>query len=73
VNGAGAALGHPAAIFGAGEADLFADDPQERGVRLHLHVANISIDVELCHEFPLASFFDANFVAAALSAANEKD
>src|SRR5215831_13981286 len=73
VNGAGAALGHPAAIFGAGEADLFADDPQERSVRLHLHVANTAVDVELCHECPLASFFDANFGVAALSAANEKD
>src|SRR5262249_4983604 len=64
VNGGGAALGDPATIFGAGEADLFADDPQERGVRLHLHVANTSVDVELCHELPLANFFDANFVVA---------
>ena len=54
VHGAGAALRDAAAVFRAGEADLLADDPQERGICFHLDVADSSIDVELCHELPLA-------------------
>src|SRR5215831_987112 len=57
VHGAGAALGDAAAIFRAGEADLLADDPQEGRVGLYLHVTYTSIDVELCHERPLANVF----------------
>src|SRR5262249_54268717 len=57
VHGAGAALGDAAAIFRAGEADLLADDPQERRVGLCLHVTYTSIDIELCHEHPLANVF----------------
>ena len=40
VHRAGAALRDAAAVFGAGEADLLADDPQERRVGLDLHVAH---------------------------------
>src|SRR5262249_7351714 len=65
VHGAGAALGDPAAVFRAGEADLFADDPQERGICLHLHVADTAVDVELCHEFPLASSSTRNLLLPA--------
>ena len=39
VHGAGAALRDAAAVFGAGQADLLADDPQQRRVGLDLHVA----------------------------------
>jgi hypothetical protein len=53
VHGAGAALRNAASIFGAGETDLLADHPKERGVRLDLHVADIAIDAELSHERPL--------------------
>src|SRR5262249_61436786 len=49
VHRAGAALGDAAPILGAGEADLLADHPQERRVRLHVHIMNGAIDIELCH------------------------
>ena len=52
VNGAGAALRDAAAVFGAGEPDLFADDPQQRRIGRHLHVAILAIDVESCHSHP---------------------
>src|SRR5215510_16539544 len=55
VHGAGAALRDAAAVFRAGEADLLADHPQERGIRLDLHVVDFAVDVEFCHELPLAS------------------
>src|SRR5262249_26130116 len=54
VHRAGAALRDAAAVFRAGEADLLADHPQERGIGLHLHVTDTAIDVELSHELPLA-------------------
>src|SRR5262245_54675461 len=59
VHGARATLSDPAAILGAGQADLLADDPQQRRVGLHLHVANLAIDVELCHVRPPATRVDA--------------
>ena len=43
VDGAGAALGDAAAVLGAGQADMLADRPQQRRVR---------IDVD-CEAFPL--------------------
>ena len=49
VHRARAALRDAAAVFGAGEADLFADHPQKRRVRLGLHVTHFAVDVELCH------------------------
>src|ERR1043166_3083515 len=49
-----AALGDAAAEFRAGETDLLPDHPQERHIRLRLHVAYLAIDVELGHERPLA-------------------
>src|SRR5262249_5432397 len=50
VHRAGAALRDAAAILRAGQADLLADDPQERCVGLHLHVAYPAVDVELWHD-----------------------
>src|SRR5262245_47676586 len=38
VHGAGAALRDAAAVLGAGETDLLADHPQQRGVRFHVDV-----------------------------------
>src|SRR4051812_24606744 len=67
VHGAGAALGYAATVFRAGETDLLADDPQERGVRLYLHVADIAVDVELCHELPLAELPSTRTLIVALS------
>src|SRR5258708_16228992 len=55
VHGAGAALSDATAIFRSGEADLLADHPQERRIWFHLHVTNAAIDIELCHERPLAN------------------
>src|SRR5262249_50126071 len=49
MDGAGAALRNTATVLGTGETDLLADDPQKRGVRLHLHVTRLPIDVESCH------------------------
>src|ERR1700704_3040436 len=54
VHGAGAALRDATAVFRAGETELLAEHPQQRGLGLHLHVAIYAIDVELCHELPLA-------------------
>src|SRR6266849_4895442 len=49
---AGAALRDPAAVLRAGQADLLADDPQERRLGLHLHVADLAVDIEFCHDRP---------------------
>src|SRR3954447_22483225 len=46
---AGAALRDTAAVFGAGEADLLANDPQERSVGFRFYLTKGAIDVELCH------------------------
>src|SRR5499427_9548704 len=70
VHGAGAALGDPAAVFRAGEADLLADDPQERGICLHLHVADGVVDIELCHKLPLV---DSSMQILLLLSANERE
>src|SRR5712691_11747564 len=52
VHGAGAALRDTAAVLRAGQTDLLADDPQERRPGLHLHVADLAVDVEFYHERP---------------------
>src|SRR2546428_578361 len=41
-----------AAVLRAGQACLLADDPQERRPGLHLHVADLAVDIEFCHERP---------------------
>ena len=41
VDRAGAALRDAAAVLGAGQADLLADDPQQRRIVLHLHVTRL--------------------------------
>src|SRR6267378_709773 len=46
---AGAALRDAAAVFGAGEAHLLADHPEQGGVGLRLHVTDPAIDIELGH------------------------
>ena len=63
VHRAGAALRDAAAVFGAGEPDLLADDPQQRRIGLDLHVTDLAVDVELCHERPLDELVGA-FVRA---------
>ena len=50
VHRAGAALRDAAAVLGAGEADLLADDPQKRRAGFHLHVARPAVDIELRHD-----------------------
>src|SRR5215831_8739450 len=52
VHRAGPALRDSAAVLGARQADLLADHPEQRRVGLHLHVANLAVDVELWHERP---------------------
>src|SRR6266446_9954741 len=49
VDGAGAALRDATTILGARQADLLADDPEQRRSGLHLHVTDSAIDVELRH------------------------
>ena len=49
MDGAGAALRDAAAIFGAGESHLLADDPEQRRIVLHLDFTELAVDVELCH------------------------
>src|SRR6266576_3152149 len=49
MDGAGAALRNAATIFGAGQAGIFPDRPQQRCVRLDIHVESFAIDNEVCH------------------------
>jgi hypothetical protein len=49
VDGAGAAQGHAAAELGAGEAQGFAEDPEQRRVAGDVHRAVLAIDVEVDH------------------------
>src|SRR5712691_8386482 len=53
VNRAGAALGDAAAIFGAGQPDVFTDRPKQRRVRLDVDIDGLSVDAELCHGISL--------------------
>jgi hypothetical protein len=52
VHGAGAALRHAAAVFGAGQADPFADRPEQRGIVGHVDVVRGAVNVESGHEKP---------------------
>src|SRR5437773_4648640 len=56
VHRARAALRDAATILGAGQSDLLSDDPQQRRVILRLHVVDLAVDVELCHETFLLRF-----------------
>src|SRR5437867_12988690 len=47
-----AALRDAAPVFRSGEADVFPNDPQQRRIGLHLHVADLAVDVELSHAPP---------------------
>jgi hypothetical protein len=49
VHGTGAALGDAAAVFGAGEADLLPEHPQQRGAGVDIDLMSPSIDVESSH------------------------
>ena len=49
VNGAGAALCNAATIFGAGQAGVFPDRPQERRIRLDIQFKCFAVDREVCH------------------------
>src|SRR6266567_7642932 len=55
VNRAGAALGDAAAIFGAGQPDVFTDRPKQRRVRLDVDIGCLSVDAELCHRISLGA------------------
>ena len=54
---AGAAARDAASVFGAGEADIVAQDPKQRGLRLDIHRLGLAVDVqgELHGAFPFAS------------------
>src|SRR5882672_2600689 len=52
-NRAGAALRDAAAIFGAGQPDVFTDRPKQRRVRLNVDIDCLSVDAELCHRISL--------------------
>src|ERR1700704_1453324 len=49
VDGAGAALCNAATIFGAGQAGVFPDRPQQRRIRLDIQFKCFAIDSEVCH------------------------
>src|SRR5258706_16220049 len=46
MDGARTALRDPASVLGAGEADLLADDPQQRSLRIAVEIALRAVDVE---------------------------
>lgn len=52
MNGAGAALGNTATIFGAGEAERIAQCPQQRRASIDLCLIHFSVDVERRHFNP---------------------
>src|SRR5262245_27870169 len=52
VHRAGAALGDAAAVLGARQTHLLADDPQQGRVGFHRHLTDLAVDVELRHEHP---------------------
>src|SRR3954467_6003712 len=64
VHRAGAALRDAAAVFGAREADMLADDPQERRVVLDAHVADLAVDVQLSHVSPPSTAYGRHIVLA---------
>src|SRR6202166_4306633 len=50
---AGPALCNAAAVFGAGQADIFPDCPKQRRIRLDVHIEGFAVDSEVCHRVPL--------------------
>src|SRR5262245_26184294 len=59
VHGTGAALCNTAAVFRTGQRELLANDPQERGIGLHVHITDLPIHVELCHGWSSRAFGSA--------------
>ena len=49
MHGAGAALRDAAAVFRAGHADPFANDPEQRRVGIDVNIARLAVDVEFDH------------------------
>jgi hypothetical protein len=58
MHGAGAALSDAATVFGAGQADLFADDPEQGRIGLDLHLTHRAVDRQSCHGCPLSNDLD---------------
>src|SRR5579864_4637246 len=52
MNRTGAALGDAAAIFRAGQADMFPNDPEKGRVGLRRYFPHRTVDVEFCHMLP---------------------
>src|SRR3954471_4012632 len=67
VHRAGAALRDAAAVFRAGQADVLADDPEERRVVLDAHIADFAVDVQLSHVSPPSTAYGRHIVLAFLS------
>src|SRR5437870_5696860 len=55
VHGAGAAQRHAAAIFGAGQPKMVAQDPEERSGRVGIYFHRLAIHGEAGHESLLAA------------------
>ncbi len=55
----GSAHPHSATEFGAGESQLIAQYPQQRSIRVHLHVVVGAIDVESDHVQVLATLMES--------------
>src|SRR6267154_6388257 len=53
MNGAGAALCDAATIFGAGQAGIFPDRPEQWRVGFDVQIESFAIDCEVCHRDPL--------------------
>jgi len=53
VNGAGAALRDTAAIFGAGQAGVLSDRPEQGRIGFDIEIESFAVDCEVCHRYPL--------------------
>jgi hypothetical protein len=72
VHGARTAQGHPAAVFRAGQAEVFPQDPQERRVGPDVQDVPFPVDEELDHPIlpiPILIRFAAMLVESPESAA----
>src|SRR5579872_990154 len=49
MDGAGAALCNAATVFGAGQANIFPDRPEQRRIGLDVDVDRFSVNCEVCH------------------------
>src|SRR5262245_32171850 len=49
VDGACAAFGNAATVFGASRTDVLTDCPEQWSLRFDIHVVVFSVDVEACH------------------------